>query len=117
MTVRTPALLRRSLAALTALAAVSTVSACGDQTKDDRTALPSASAGTGAPLHDRLPEDIRSAGVIRVGSDIAYPPVEFKDAAGRRPRGSTDTRTAPHASDRAGLSSRKPPDWCCHSFA
>ncbi|MGW9368397.1 ABC transporter substrate-binding protein [Streptomyces xanthophaeus] len=83
MTVRTPALLRRGLAALTALAAISTVSACGDQTKDDRTALPSASAGTGAPLHDRLPEEIRSAGVIRVGSDIAYPPVEFKDAAGK----------------------------------
>ncbi|MGA4839654.1 ABC transporter substrate-binding protein [Streptomyces sp. G45] len=32
-----------------------------------------------APLSDMLPADIRNKGVIKVGSDIAYPPVEFKD--------------------------------------
>lgn len=31
---------------------------------------------------DLLPADIKSKGVIRVGSDIAYPPVEFKDKSG-----------------------------------
>lgn len=36
-----------------------------------------------APLADKLPKEIRDAGVIKVGSDIAYPPVEFKDKSGK----------------------------------
>lgn len=32
---------------------------------------------------DLLPADIKSKGVIKVGSDIAYPPVEFKDGSGK----------------------------------
>ncbi|MCI3933014.1 ABC transporter substrate-binding protein [Streptomyces sp. AN091965] len=35
-----------------------------------------------APLSDMLPTSIRNKGVIKVGSDIAYPPVEFKDKNG-----------------------------------
>lgn len=83
MTSRTPARLRRGLAALTVLSALASVSACGDQTKDDRTARPSAAPAGKAPLYDMLPEAVRSAGVIRIGSDIAYPPVEFKDPSGK----------------------------------
>ncbi|MEU7578144.1 ABC transporter substrate-binding protein [Streptomyces sp. NPDC041068] len=51
---------------------------CGDQTKDKG----SDSVGN-APLADKLPKDIRDKGVIKVGSDIAYPPVEFKDKDGK----------------------------------
>ncbi len=36
----------------------------------------------GAPLADKLPQSIRDKGVIKVGSDIAYAPVEFKDKSG-----------------------------------
>ena len=35
-----------------------------------------------APLADKLPKAIRDKGVIKVGSDIAYAPVEFKDSSG-----------------------------------
>ncbi|WP_052866707.1 ABC transporter substrate-binding protein [Streptomyces niger] len=36
-----------------------------------------------APLAAELPQHIRDKGYLDVGSDIAYPPVEFKDARGR----------------------------------
>ncbi|MCZ9341639.1 transporter substrate-binding domain-containing protein, partial [Streptomyces sp. TRM76130] len=36
-----------------------------------------------APLADKLPQAIRDKGVIKVGSDIAYAPVEFKDDSGK----------------------------------
>ncbi|MEO6205678.1 MAG: ABC transporter substrate-binding protein [Mycobacteriales bacterium] len=39
--------------------------------------------GADAPLASALPDSVRSAGVLRVGSDIAYAPVEFYDADGK----------------------------------
>ncbi|POX41409.1 atrA protein [Streptomyces sp. Ru73] len=39
--------------------------------------------GSAAPLATALPQSIRDKGYLDVGSDIAYPPVEFKDAKGR----------------------------------
>ncbi|MDQ1048533.1 ABC transporter substrate-binding protein [Streptomyces sp. V4I2] len=84
---------RRTTAAHSRLAAVGAIAVagallltgCGDQTNDsdsgsDSTDTPSASA---APLADKLPKEIRDAGVIKVGSDIAYAPVEFKDSSGK----------------------------------
>ncbi|MFH8651075.1 transporter substrate-binding domain-containing protein, partial [Streptomyces tendae] len=53
------------------------LSGCGDQTNDKESDTVS-----NAPLADKLPKDIRDKGVIKVGSDIAYPPVEFKDKSG-----------------------------------
>jgi polar amino acid transport system substrate-binding protein len=53
---------------------------CGDQTKKDKD---SDSGSASAPLADKLPASIRQAGVIKVGSDIAYAPVEFKDESGK----------------------------------
>ncbi|MEU5683928.1 atrA protein [Streptomyces venezuelae] len=53
------------------------LSGCGDQTNDK-----GSDSVSNAPLADKLPKDIRDAGVIKVGSDIAYPPVEFKDKSG-----------------------------------
>ncbi|GAA3976799.1 ABC transporter substrate-binding protein [Streptomyces sp. NBC_01352] len=82
---------RRTTAVHSRLAAVGAIAVagallltgCGDQTNDsgsDSTDTPSASA---APLADKLPKEIRDAGVIKVGSDIAYAPVEFKDSSGK----------------------------------
>ncbi|MFB7460255.1 ABC transporter substrate-binding protein [Streptomyces sp. NPDC056188] len=78
---------RRTTAARSRLAAVGAIvvtgalilTGCGDQTKDSSG---SSSAGS-APLADKLPAQIRDKGVIRVGSDIAYAPVEFKDKSGK----------------------------------
>ncbi|MFD9719858.1 ABC transporter substrate-binding protein [Streptomyces sp. NPDC059076] len=62
------------------------LTACGDQTdgssKKTTESTGSSSQG-GAPLHDLLPKAIQDQGKVKVGSDIAYPPVEFKDDAGK----------------------------------
>ncbi|MFF1648464.1 ABC transporter substrate-binding protein [Streptomyces sp. NPDC058240] len=76
-TTRRPAAKSR-IAAVGAIAVAGTMllAACGDQTKNGSTNRSS------APLSDLLPKEIRDKGVIKVGSDIAYPPVEFKDKSG-----------------------------------
>lgn len=81
---------RRTTAAHSRLAAVGAIAVagtllltgCGDQTKDNGsdTAAPSTAS---APLADRLPKSLRDKGVIKVGSDISYAPVEFKDNSGK----------------------------------
>ncbi|MFI0963003.1 ABC transporter substrate-binding protein [Streptomyces sp. NPDC021080] len=80
MTARTT---RRTKAAQSRIAAVGAIAVagalvltgCGDQT--DKSSDTSSSGTASAPLADKLPADIKKAGVIKVGSDIAYPPVEF----------------------------------------
>ncbi|MFJ2115564.1 MULTISPECIES: ABC transporter substrate-binding protein [unclassified Streptomyces] len=87
MTART---IRRTTAAKSRIAAAGAIvvagtmllTACGDQTKNGSEGSPSA-AESKAPLFDQLPKDIQDKGVIKVGSDIAYPPVEFKDDSGK----------------------------------
>ncbi|MDX3386378.1 ABC transporter substrate-binding protein [Streptomyces niveiscabiei] len=85
---------RRTTTARTRLAAVGSLAVagaliltgCGDQTKDKDKDAGSSSADTStasAPLAAKLPADIRSKGVIKVGSDISYAPVEFKDSSGK----------------------------------
>ncbi|MFB7502497.1 ABC transporter substrate-binding protein [Streptomyces broussonetiae] len=79
---------RRTTAAHSRLAAVGAIAVagallltgCGDQTKTKSTG--STGSTGGAPLAGKLPADIRSKGEIKVGSDIAYAPVEFKDSSG-----------------------------------
>ncbi|MFG2945356.1 ABC transporter substrate-binding protein [Streptomyces adustus] len=79
---------RRSTAAHTRLAAVGAIAVagallltgCGDQTKSNGSG--SGSTAASAPLAAKLPQAVRDAGVIKVGSDIAYAPVEFKDSSG-----------------------------------
>ncbi|MFJ5216895.1 ABC transporter substrate-binding protein [Streptomyces sp. NPDC088354] len=61
-----------------AVAGALVLTGCGDQTDKGTSASPSAGAPK-APLFDKLPESVKSAGVIKVGSDIAYAPVEFVD--------------------------------------
>ncbi|MFF4538005.1 ABC transporter substrate-binding protein [Streptomyces aureus] len=80
MTARTT---RRTKAAPSRIAAVGAIAVagalvltgCGDQT--DKGGDTSSSGTASAPLADKLPADIKKAGVVKVGSDIAYPPVEF----------------------------------------
>ncbi|MER5431268.1 ABC transporter substrate-binding protein [Streptomyces sp. NPDC002588] len=82
---------RRTTAARTRLAAVGSLavagalllSACGDQTDNSSSESSGSASASSAPLADKLPKAIRDAGVIKVGSDIAYAPVEFKDSAGK----------------------------------
>ncbi|MFJ3666348.1 ABC transporter substrate-binding protein [Streptomyces sp. NPDC090106] len=82
---------RRTTAARTRLAAVGSIAVagaliltgCGDQTKDSGSDSSESSSASSAPLADKLPKEIRDKGVIKVGSDIAYAPVEFKDSSGK----------------------------------
>ncbi|MEU7470270.1 ABC transporter substrate-binding protein [Streptomyces sp. NPDC044984] len=79
---------RRTTAARSRTAAVGAIAVagallltgCGDQTDEGNDV--GTSETSAAPLADKLPDDIRKAGVIKVGSDIAYAPVEFKDGSG-----------------------------------
>ncbi|MEU6482996.1 ABC transporter substrate-binding protein [Streptomyces sp. NPDC046887] len=76
------------IAALAAVAVAGSMllTACGDQTESGKVAPKdegSSQAAVAAPLADRLPKAIRDKGVIKVGSDIAYAPVEFKDKDGK----------------------------------
>ncbi|MCI3273054.1 ABC transporter substrate-binding protein [Streptomyces cylindrosporus] len=81
---------RRTTAAHHRLAAVGAIAVagaliltgCGDQTKDKDKGSSSASTSS-APLAGKLPQAIKDKGVIKVGSDIAYAPVEFKDNSGK----------------------------------
>ncbi|WP_405938796.1 ABC transporter substrate-binding protein [Streptomyces sp. NBC_00726] len=83
---RTAATTRIAAVGAIAVAGTMLLTACGDQTKNNDAESTKAgtgtSAGTSSPA-DLLPADIKSKGVIRVGSDIAYPPVEFKDKSGK----------------------------------
>ena len=80
---------RRPTAAQSRLAAVGAIAVagallltgCGDQTKKNDGG--DSQSASGAPLAEKLPQAIRDKGVIRVGSDIAYAPVEFKDDSGK----------------------------------
>ncbi|MFJ5719460.1 ABC transporter substrate-binding protein [Streptomyces sp. NPDC093149] len=69
------------IAAVCAIAVAGTLllTACGDQTKNGS----GPAKTTGSAAADLLPQEIKAKGVIKVGSDIAYPPVEFKDKSGK----------------------------------
>ncbi|MEV6764586.1 ABC transporter substrate-binding protein [Streptomyces sp. NPDC051105] len=58
-----------------AVAGALILTGCGDQT--DKGGDSGSSSTSSAPLASKLPDAIRKAGVIKVGSDIAYPPVEY----------------------------------------
>ncbi|MET9085687.1 ABC transporter substrate-binding protein [Streptomyces sp. NPDC004237] len=61
-----------------AVAGALVLTGCGDQT-DKGGDTGSSSSTSSAPLASKLPDSIRKAGVIKVGSDIAYPPVEYME--------------------------------------
>ncbi|GGS27199.1 ABC transporter substrate-binding protein [Streptomyces griseoviridis] len=72
---------RIAAAGAIAVAGALLLTGCGDQTDDGGTEGSGSAAA--APLADKLPQAIRDKGVIKVGSDIAYAPVEFKDESGK----------------------------------
>ncbi|MGW1407437.1 ABC transporter substrate-binding protein [Streptomyces sp. NPDC002403] len=74
---RTAAKSRIAAVGAIAVAGTMLLAACGDQTKNGPT-----NRSASAPLSGLLPKEIKDKGVIKVGSDIAYPPVEFKDKSG-----------------------------------
>ncbi|MFH8223432.1 ABC transporter substrate-binding protein [Streptomyces sp. NPDC018057] len=76
---------RLAAAGAIAVAGALLLTGCGDQTKDkDKdTSSGNSSSANSAPLAGKLPAAIRDKGVIKVGSDIAYAPVEFKDKSGK----------------------------------
>jgi polar amino acid transport system substrate-binding protein len=82
MTARTT---RRSTAATSRLAAAGALavagalvlSACGDQTNSGDSGSKKSESGSSSSLKSSLPKEIQDSGVVKVGSDIAYAPVEF----------------------------------------
>ncbi|MFJ2703148.1 ABC transporter substrate-binding protein [Streptomyces sp. NPDC087428] len=77
---RTAAKSRIAAVGAIAVAGTMLLTACGDQTKSDSATTKTTAGNSPADL---LPAEIKSKGVIKVGSDIAYPPVEFKDKSGK----------------------------------
>ncbi|WP_069773654.1 MULTISPECIES: ABC transporter substrate-binding protein [unclassified Streptomyces] len=75
---------RHTTAARTRLAAVGSLavagalllSACGDQTNSGGSSSESSSSSGKAPLFSKLPADIQKAGVIKVGTNAEYAPME-----------------------------------------
>ncbi|WP_431955092.1 ABC transporter substrate-binding protein [Actinacidiphila sp. bgisy167] len=59
-----------------AVAGALVLTGCGDQTDKGGSSSASSNASK-APLFDKLPKSVQSAGVLKVGSDIAYAPVEY----------------------------------------
>ncbi|GAB2620803.1 ABC transporter substrate-binding protein [Streptomyces capparidis] len=79
---------RRRLLATAAIAACGALllAGCGDQTDDSgddpgnsASSTPSGGSGAAKSPADLLPAKYKNSKVIQVGSDIAYPPVEYKD--------------------------------------
>jgi len=77
---------RRPTAAKSRIAAVGSIAVagaliltgCGDQT--DKSNSSDTSSASSAPLAAKLPKDIKPGSVLKVGSDIAYPPVEYMES-------------------------------------
>ncbi|SOD60805.1 amino acid ABC transporter substrate-binding protein, PAAT family [Streptomyces zhaozhouensis] len=86
MTARLTRRSRLAAAGAVAAAGVLLLGACGDQTDDADSGSGGSGSGGGGEsgeaageLFDLLPQDIQDAGEIKVGSDIAYAPIEFID--------------------------------------
>lgn len=73
---------RRCLLSAAALAATGALllTGCGDQTEGGAEDGGKSAKSSDAPLFDKLPEQYQDSGVVKVGSDIAYAPIEFKES-------------------------------------
>ena len=81
---------RLKLVLSTACAAALALTGCGSNTLSGEPAgssAPSASVSQDADLAAKLPEKIRSAGVIKVGTDASYAPSEFLAGDGKTVEG------------------------------
>ena len=73
---------RYRLLTAAAAAAALTLTGCGGSSGSDNPTL-SAPSSSGAPLAASLPQAVRDAGVLKVGSDVAYAPIESFDKDGK----------------------------------
>ncbi|MEE1757267.1 ABC transporter substrate-binding protein [Streptomyces sp. SP18CS02] len=74
---RTSRTSRMAAVAAIAVAGSMLMTGCGDQTEaGKKDAGSSAGASSSAPLFAKLPEEIKKSGVIKVGTDAAYAPME-----------------------------------------
>ncbi|MFB8031192.1 MULTISPECIES: ABC transporter substrate-binding protein [unclassified Streptomyces] len=80
---RTAAKSRIAAVCAVAVAGTLLLTACGDQTDSASEKDTSSASADKAPLADLVPQSVKDKGEIKVGSDIAYPPVEFKDKSGK----------------------------------
>ncbi|WP_327392878.1 ABC transporter substrate-binding protein [Streptomyces sp. NBC_01186] len=78
-TPRVAALRARIVPVALAVSGALLLAGCGDQT--DGAQSGSDSGGGKAELASKLPKKIRDAGVIKVGTDAAYKPMEYKEGA------------------------------------
>ncbi|MET9802283.1 ABC transporter substrate-binding protein [Streptomyces sp. NPDC006368] len=78
---RTPRTSRMAAVAAIAVAGSMLLTACGDQTNGGGTAgtTEPGKTGSSAPLFSKLPKKYQDAGVIKVGTDAAYAPMEFEE--------------------------------------
>lgn len=72
---RTAALRRFTAVAAVAVAGTLVLTGCGDQTKKNSSSG-ATTTKSGAPLFSKLPAKYQSAGVIKVGTDASYAPME-----------------------------------------
>jgi polar amino acid transport system substrate-binding protein len=73
----------RVLAVAAATLATLTTAACGPSVATKPGAAPRTTAAYDAALHEQLPDSVKSAGVIRVGTDASYAPMSFFAPDGR----------------------------------
>lgn len=74
---------RPRLAGVAGLSVALLLAGCGSSNDNSGgKTVPEGGGGTDNALAAKLPADIRSAGTIKVGSDVAYAPVEFFDTDG-----------------------------------
>ncbi len=78
-----PSLLRQSGTAVLAVTLAFSVAGCGGGSGTNQATAPKANNNKDNVLAAKLPESVRTAGVVKVGSDVAYAPVEFYDTDGR----------------------------------
>lgn len=76
---KTAAKSRTAAVGAIAVAGALLLSACGDQTNSGSDTTTEGTKATGAPLFDKLPKKYQDAGVIKVGTDAAYAPMEFEE--------------------------------------
>ncbi len=94
---------RRSAAVGTVLAALLLASACGGSSSTTSSgSTPSAASSKDAALAAKLPAAVASAGVVKVGSDVSYAPVEFFDTDGKTVTG-IDPDLAKAVGDKLGV--------------
>ncbi len=80
---QTPSLVRQSGTAVLAVTLAFSVAGCGGGSGTNQATAPKANNNKDNVLAAKLPESVRTAGVVKVGSDVAYAPVEFYDTDGR----------------------------------